>query len=228
MRASNVSQWLMPSRLQALGRWTVGTAVAAALGLAGPGVASASPIGMSADEFRLYKDYSAALTDARVQKLPEAKRLSAIAKNFKVNEKSLKIAIEKGEQFGATAGQACEKEVRALLNASALKGRVQDVKVDDADGHVVTYISWKNENSDKLDEEAALAALLAAKGAPITSTIAVWSTDKTSGRKVFEAKIGAEAASHFSQERIQMFATARYIRVFENVHNAYKGTPPLN
>jgi hypothetical protein len=45
---------------------------------------------------------------------------------------------------------------------------------------------------------------------------------------VFEAKISADAASRFSQEHIAMFARARYIRVFEDVRNAYNGTPPTD
>jgi len=226
MRASSGSSWFVLPRLSTLGRWAAGAAAASMLGLSMP--ASAAPIAMTADEYRLFKDYSQALSDARVQKLPETKRMAAIAKNFKVKEQTLKSAVEKGEQYGTTGGQTCEKEIRALLDATPLKGHVADVKVDDADGHVVTYVSWKNENGDKLEEEAALVALLAAKGAPITSTIAIWSTDQASGRKVFEAKISADAASHFNQERIPMFAKARYIRVFENVRNAYTGTPPLN
>jgi hypothetical protein len=162
-----------------------------------------------------------------VQKLPETKRLGAIAKNFKIPEKTLKAAVDKGEQFGATAGKDSEREVRALFQSSALKGRVRDVKVDDTDGHVVTYVSWTNTAADKLEEEASLVALLTSQGAPITSTIALWATD-AGGRKIFDAKISADAASRFQPERIPMFASARYIRVFEDVHNAYKGTPPPN
>ena len=57
--------------------------------------------------------------------------------------------------------------------------------------------------------------------------MALWAKD-VSGKKVFDAKISADAASRFNQERIAMFARARYIRVFEDVHNAYTGTPPTN
>jgi hypothetical protein len=163
-----------------------------------------------------------------VQKIPEKKRLAAIAKNFKVPEKKLQAAVDKAAPVAETAGKDSEAEVRALLETSDLKGRIEEVRVDDSEGHVVTYVAWKNEKGEKLEEEASLAALLAARGAPITSTIALWSTDAASKQKVFEAKISAEAAGRFSQERIPMFASARYIRVFENVRNAYKGTPPSN
>lgn len=190
--------------------------------------ASAAPVAMTADEFKLYKDYTAALNDARVKKMSESKRVPAIARNFKVSEKVLRNAIAKGDVYGKNADHDCEQEVRALLDKSELRGRIQDVKVDASEGHVVTYVSWKNTDGTKLDQEAALVALLAAKGAPITSTIALWANDKATTRKVFDAKISADAAGHFSQDHIAMFASARYIRVFEDVHNAYKGTPPVN
>jgi hypothetical protein len=57
--------------------------------------------------------------------------------------------------------------------------------------------------------------------------VALWATDVT-GRKVFEAKISADAAGRFNRERIGMFASARYIKQFEDVKNAYKGAPPAN
>lgn len=189
--------------------------------------AKASPPELNAEEFKLFKDYQAALTDDRVQKMPEKKRLPAIAKNFKVSEKVLGAAIARGEKAGANVARECEAEAKRLIEAGPLKGRVKELKVDDTAPHVVTYVSWTNQDGNKLEEEAASAALAAAKGAPITSTVAVWAEDP-SGRKVFEAKISGEAASRFNQERIPMFAVARYIKQFEDVKNAYKGTPPAN
>lgn len=214
--------------LRSVSRWVTGAAAGAFVVLSSPSFAIAAPVEMNAEEYKLYKDYTSALTDERVMKIPEKKRLAAIAKNFKVPEKKLKAAIEKGEQYGHDAGKNSEAEVRALLEASDLKGRISEIRVDADEGHVVTYVAWKNEKGEKLEEEASLVALLTAKGAPIASTIALWSTDAASAQKVFEATISAEAASRFQQERIPMFAAARYIRVFENVRNAYKGTPPAN
>lgn len=189
--------------------------------------AHAAPVTMTAQQFHLYRDYQAAQKDPRVQKLPEAKRLSAIARNFHVSTKALREAVDVGDAIGPSIAARCEQEVRAQLATSLLKGRVGDIKVDATDGHVVTYVEWRNEDGGKLEEEAATVALVAARAAPITSTIALWAKDP-SGRKVFEAKISADAAATFSQERIAMFARARYIRVFEDVHNAYTGTPPTN
>lgn len=192
--------------------------------LAAPVAAQAEPPAFSRDEFKLWRDYQAALRDERVKKIPEEKRVAAIAKNFKVSQKSLTAAIEKGEQF-PNIGATLETEVRSLLEAGALAGKVHEIKVDDTDAHVVTFLAWKNDDPDKLEQEAAIAAIAAARGAPITSTIAVWAVDAATGRKVFEAKISADAAGRFNPDRVPMFAT-RYIRIFENVRNAYKGTPP--
>ena len=203
-------------------------ALAAGLALSlGIGRAHAAPPPLTADEFKLYREYQDALGDERVQKLPEGKRLGAIAKNFKVPEAKLAQAVKKGEEAGDKLAALCEGEAKALLDATALKGRVREVTTDTSHAHVVTYVSWTNEDEAKLDEEAALAALSAAKGAPLSSTVAVWALDVT-GRKVFEAKISAAAASAFKLERIPLFAAARYIKQFEDVKNAYKGTPPAN
>jgi len=200
--------------------------VAAGLALAAPRAHGAPP-DLTADEFKLFREYQDASTDERVLKLPEKKRLAAIAKNFKLPEKKLAEAVKKGEAIGTGLATACEAEVKAQLDETSLKGHVREVTTDASHTHVVTYVSWTNEDGGKLDEEAAVVALTAAKGAPISSTIALWAVDVT-GRKVFEAKISAEAAGRFNRERIGMFATARYIKQFEDVKNAYKGTPPAN
>jgi hypothetical protein len=189
--------------------------------------AHATPVDMTAEQYRLYKSYQAALTDPRVEKIPESKRITAIARNFRTSEKGLREAVTKGDLLGATIGKACEQEIRDEIAATGLKGRLGDVHVDATDGHVVTYVEWRNDDGGKLEEEAATVALLASRSAPISSTIALWAKD-ASGRKVFEAKISADAAGRFSQDHIAMFARARYIHVFEDVHNAYTGTPPTD
>lgn len=195
------------------------------LALAAPVAVQAEVPDFSRAEFKLFRDYQAALKDERVQKIPEANRLAAIAKNFKVTQKALAEAVEKGEKY-PEIGKTLESEVRSQIDAGELAGKVHEIKVDDSDAHVVTFLAWKNDNPDKLEQEAALAAIAAARGAPITSTIAVWAVDAATGRKVFEAKISADAAGRFNPDRVAMFAATRYIRIFENVRNAYKGTPP--
>lgn len=189
-------------------------------------LAVAAPPTLKAEEFKLWKDYVNALEDPRVQKIPEGQRMAAIARNFKVKQSDLQAAVTLGEKEGPTAASDGQAAVESLIAGSELKGRVADLRIDDSESHVVAYVSWKNVDGAKLEEEAALLALLAAKGAPITSTIAIWALDAASGRKVFEAKISAQAARKFQEKRIPMFASARYIRQFEDVRNAYKGNPP--
>ncbi len=210
----------MPRQLLRLAVVAIGLALTAPRALA-------APVSLNADDFKLYREYQDASTDERVQKLPEKKRLAAIAKNFKVSEKRLADVVQKGDAAGSGLAAACEAEVKALLGETPLKGRVGEVSTDASHPHVVTYASWTNEDGAKLEEEAAFVALSAAKGAPISSTIALWAVD-AGGHKVFEAKISADAAGRFNLDRIGMFASARYIKLFEDVKNAYKGTPPAN
>lgn len=187
--------------------------------------ASAAPVPLTAEEYKLYKDYLAALEDERVKKIPEEKRLAAIAKNFRVNEPTLTSAIAKGEQHAEDLAARSEEAIRALIEETPLKGRVFRLEVEAAGGHVIAFIGWNNLEGTKLEEEAAYAAYAASKGAPAASTIAVWANDAGSGQKVFEAKVSGSAAAKFNKDRVGMFAS-RYIRVFEDVRNAYKGTPP--
>jgi len=216
----------LPMR-QPTGIRLVAACVLALAPLAPAHTARAEPVPMTAREYQLYRDYLGALDDERVKKMPEGKRLAAIARNFKVPEKDLASAVGKGDKVGRDAARRSETEIRSLVDGSGLAGRVHDLRVDDSAGHVVTYVGWKNVDPAKLEQEASLAALLAARGAPISHTIAVWAVD-AAGRKVFEGKISAEAAGRFNAERMEMFASTRYIRIFEDVRNAYKGTPPAD
>ncbi|MFN7135864.1 MAG: hypothetical protein ACK4N5_27615, partial [Myxococcales bacterium] len=75
--------------------------------------ARAEDLGMTVEEFKLWREYKDALEDERVKKMPENKRLPAIAKNFKVPEKKLAAAVEKGEQHGAEIGKKAEAAIRA-------------------------------------------------------------------------------------------------------------------
>lgn len=206
-------------------RWFLSLALACMLAPRARAAEPAAAPEVTPDEFKLFRDYEAALTDERVQKIPEAKRLAAIAKNFKVKDAVLKAAVDKVQPVSNTLGPRCEAETRKLLEAGTLKGRVREVNADTASGHAVIYVSWTNVDGAKLEEEAATAALAAAKGSSIASTVAVWALDGA-GTKVFEAKISASAASRFNEKRIPDFAAARYINQFEAVKNAYKGTPP--
>lgn len=171
--------------------------------------------GISAADYKLYKDYQAALTDARVQKIPEARRLSAIAKNFKVPEARLKAAVAAGDAAG-DVGKKAEADLRAALDA-ALAGRIASVSVDATEGLVVTYVTWKNADAGKLEEEAALVASRVAATAPVTSTISLAAADSSSGANVFQGKIDADNARSIKEDRIPLFAKSRYIKLFDGV-----------
>jgi hypothetical protein len=178
--------------------------------------AQAQPVPLTSQQFKLYRDYQAATHDSRVERLSPDKRIPAIARNFHVSEAQLREAIFLGDRYGTGIEKQSEIEVLKELSLTQLKDRVLEVKVDATDGHVVTYVEWENTDPSKIEEEAAIAAMTAAQGAPISSTIAVWAKD-SSGRKVFEAKIDAIAASHFQASHMVLFAKTRYIRVFEDV-----------
>ncbi len=207
-----------------VGRLALVLGAAAMLALAVP--ARAKPVNISANDFYLYRSYQLALQDPRVIKMAPRRRLPAIARNFKVSLRALKRAIAAGEAAGPDLLERCEERVRAILDQSPLKGRVRDVSLDPTDGHVVAYVKWANTDGRKLDQEASWAAMAAVKGAPIAWTVAVWAVDSRTGQNVFQAKISAASASLFSAGAIPLFATARYIRMFEDVKNAYLGNPP--
>lgn len=193
-----------------------GLCLVAALVLLVPGSARGSPIPMTAGQYRLYRSYVTTVASPAVRKLPAARRLAAVARTLRVRESSLREAVKAGDVVGPTIADASRKELRTELEGTILQGRVTDIDVDASTSHVVTYVEWRNIDGERLDGEATTVALVAARAVPITSTIAIWARDPA-GQKIFEAKIGAEVALHFQQERIEMFAHTRYIHMFEDV-----------
>lgn len=187
-----------------------------------PARAAAGEAGLAAADFKLYRDYLDALEDARVQKLKQSARLAAIAKNFRIPEKKLRAAVEKGEAAGgAQAIQAKEEEALKAALAPIFGDRLKEARVDCTHGHVVTYVAWTLDKKDQLDEEAALAAAKAVKAASVTSTVALWALEGEA--KVYEAKISADAAHNINEARIKDFADTRYAKLFEGRRNQYEG-----
>lgn len=176
---------------------------------------------LSAEEFKLWKEYKDALEDARVQKLPEKQRFAAIARNFRVPEKKLKDAVDKGEQHGQGIGKQAEAAIRGALADTEFAPRIKEIKVDTSAAHVISYVHWVADKTEALDKEACLAAARSAKAAPISSTLTIWATDpKDDARKVFEALISSEAAGRINEARVVDFASTRYIKLFEKVKRA--------
>lgn len=182
--------------------------------------ARAEEVDMTEVQFKLFHDYLDALKDARVQKLRADRRLPAIAHNFGVPLGKLKAAIEKGKSLGGVEAisKSCQEAIERSFQGTPLEGRVSEVRVDAADSHVVTYVAWRSEKPEALEQEAALLAARVEKAAPISADIKLWATDPAnSDHKLFDAVITGEAAGRIREARIPDFAATRYIKLFEHV-----------
>lgn len=190
--------------------------VATAL-LALPLAAVAAPPAVTHDEFKTFLETRDALLDERVQKLPEGKRVAAIAtKNFKMKPAALEAIVAKVEAEGGEkgVGEKTKAAIEESVAGSALKGRLLEVRVDSEAPHVVTYVVWKNEDPKKLDEEVALLAARVGAGGPITSTFHL-TAKNAAGQAIFLAKIGGDRTANIKEDRIAEWATTRYARLFE-------------
>ncbi|HUB08557.1 MAG TPA: hypothetical protein VMB50_16240 [Myxococcales bacterium] len=192
--------------------------VACCLSLA-PG-ARADHVDMTEAQFKLFHDYLDALKDPRVERMKSSKRLPAIARNFGVPVRKLEAAIHKGEELGGVQAiaKSCQDEVAQEVQGTPLEGRLGDVRVDASDSHVVTYVSWKADKPEALEQEASLLAVRVKRAVPITADIRLWATDPASAdHKMFDAMITGEAAGRIQEARIADFAATRYIKLFEHV-----------
>lgn len=180
----------------------------------------ASAASISRDDFKIYLETRDALSDERVQAMPEARRLREIAKrNFKLSEPALQAILDRVEAEGGEKGVAEEakKAIEEALAATALKDRILEVRVDTASPHVVAYIKWTGA-PDKVLEEAVLVALKAGSASQVPSTLQVWSVDE-SGKDLWLAKIGADRTRNIREDRIEDWAETRYVRLFEVERN---------
>jgi hypothetical protein len=191
--------------------------VAASLLCLAPG-ARADGADMTEVQFKAYHDYLDALTDARVQKMKPAKRLPAIAHNLGLPLPKLKAAIDKGKELGGAEAiaKASVDAIQASVAGTPLEGRLGEVRVDTNDSHVVTYVSWKADKGEALEQEACLLAARAKKAAPISADLRLWATDPANQEhKMFDGMITGAAALNIREARIADFATTRYIKLFE-------------
>ena len=183
------------------------------------------PDAMSADEYKLYREYQAALEDERVKKIKPKRRMRAIARNFGVPLRKLKRVVKKGEQLADGLVAANQKAAtEALKSHPKIGDLITSVELVDQAGTVVAYVSWKNGDKERLAQEASYVAHTIAEAAPIAHLVAMWSCAGTV--KVFTAKIRSSAAQRIRAERVEDFAATRYLRLFEDVHDAFKGNPP--
>jgi len=202
-------------------------AVAAAVAFAASSrPALADPGTLSASQYKLYRDYENALTDPRVKKIRKRHRLAAIAHNFGVSRGELKRAIKRGKKDADQAIAAQTAAVKAALEKTPIGKHVASVQLVDQGGVVIAYVSWHLGKQKRLPFEASYVAAAVAHAAPITTMVAIWSCMGTT--KVFTAKIRRSAADLIRSSQIEDFAKTRYMKLFEDVHDAFKGQPPAD
>lgn len=189
-----------------------------------PTLALASePVGLSVDEFKMYRHYLNALEDSRVQAMKPDARLPAIAKDAKFDVKKLKATIAKGEAAGDLKAK-CEANIKEVLDATDLKPRILKVEVDASEPHAVAYIQWANEAQEKLSYEASVIAGTAGPSCSILSSIQVWAQDAANPkRRVFQALISSGAAGRIDPVKAKDFADTRYVRLFEKLKSTANG-----
>ncbi len=167
---------------------------------AAPAFAS-DPFPLTRDEFKIYRHYQDAMADPRVQKMKEAARLPAIARDAHVKLKELQVAVQKGDSAGDLKAR-CDEGLKQALAASALKGLTGKVEVDLSEPHGVAYVQWINESPDKLNIEACEAARAALDGCPVVSSIQVYAQDKANPKaRVFQGLISATAAANIKLDK---------------------------
>ncbi len=195
---------------------SVSVAAFASLVLAALPVVAAPP-DVSHDDFKLFLEVRDVLQDERLQKMPEAKRIPAIAqKNYKMKPAALQAVLDKVEAAGGEKGvaQKTKESIEQALSATSLKGRIKEVRVDTGAPHVVTYVTWTVTDAKALDAEAALLALKAGEAGPVTSTFYLTAKDGK-GADLWAAKIGHDRTSRIKEDRIADWATTRYAKLFE-------------
>lgn len=191
--------------------------------LAAPAVHAMEPLGISEDEFRMYRHYQMAMADERVQAMKPERRLAAIAKDGGYALKTLQAAVDKGQAAGDVKAH-CEANLKEALSEGELAGRTGRLEVDTDGAQAVAYVEWFNTEPRQLAIEASFAAARAAEACPIASTITVWAQDKAAPKsRVFQALIGGAAARRINVSRVKDFAETRYLKLFEKVKSAVNG-----
>lgn len=186
-------------------------------------VFAAEPVGLTEDEFKMYRHYTLALADARVQKMKPEARLSAIAKDAGYKPKDLAKAIERGEAAGDVKAK-CESNLKRAMAGSELGAQLGKLEVDTSAEHAVAYVQWFNEEPKNLPVEACFAAVRAAEACPIAATIQVWAQDKANPKaRVFQALISTTGAKRINADKVRDYAETRYLKLFEKVKMAANG-----
>jgi hypothetical protein len=198
------------------------TAVALALLLSPAAAPAAANPAFTAEDLRLYCGWLTEIQKDDTKDLSRDKQLAKVAKLAKVAPKVLKETLEKGEK----AGSSCEviradqeKKARAALAATPLDKRIESFQLDMEDpSHVGAYVSWKGDQEKRLEEEASLIAWAVGSASPIVRTLSARAVDPKDGETaLFEGKISSENMGKIEKERIDSFADARYVKLFDGV-----------
>lgn len=178
---------------------------------------AAQAVDVSKEDLKIFLETRNALADPRVQSMPEARRIPAIAqRNFRISAGQLQAILDKVEGAGGpeAIAEQSQKAIAAALESSALGGKVQEVRVDASSSHVVTYVKVLTDK-EKLDETVVLAALKAGTAKPgITETFYLWAVDEE-GEDLFRGKIASQRIQRIQEKRISEWARTRYMRLFE-------------
>src|SRR5882724_9597681 len=104
-------------------------------------IAAAEPIGLSQEDFKMYRHYQQAMEDPRVQKMKPEKQHAAIANDAHYKLKDMEAAISKAEAAGDFKAK-CEAAIKERLDGCELKGRVGKIDIDITEPHAVAYVQW--------------------------------------------------------------------------------------
>jgi hypothetical protein len=181
------------------------------------------PVGLSEDEFKMFRHGTLALGDERVLKLRPEARLGAIARDAGYSLRALTEAMRKGEAAGDLKAR-CEADVRESVERQVFAGRLSRVELDVSAEHAVAYVQWLNEDPKVLPVEASLVAARTASACPIASSIQLWAHDRANTRqRVFQALISASGARRIDTDKAVDFAQTRYLKLFEKVKSVGHG-----
>jgi hypothetical protein len=184
--------------------------------LAMPAFADEGALSVTAREFELFKAWDEGKDDPRLEKLADKAKMQKIAKTVSASVKDLQAAITKVEPLAGSLKGEHERSIRAQLDQSPLKGRVQGVEVNTDDIAAVAWVNWKCGDARDIDKEAAHAAFSAAQGSKMVKTLAVWCVDDAKAKQ-FSATIDRTGFEKIDAKAIERFASSRYIHLFVGV-----------
>lgn len=173
-------------------------------------------LSVTAREFELFKAWDEGKDDPRLEKLADKAKMQKICKTVSASVKDLQAAISKVEPLASALKAEHERAIRAQLDQSPLKGRVQGVEVNTDDVAAVAWVHWKCGDARDIDKEAAHVAFASAQGSKMVKTLAVWCIDDGKAKQ-FSATIDRTGFEKIDVKSIDRFATSRYIHLFVGV-----------